>query len=272
MSRTLYQHNGKTLTAIQLMITIRKEMEFAMPPRGVTVHSTTVGGKRFERVTWRCEVEGCWYVRILADKSDATLETARKNHKTTSIGFPCPSPPMRESLVSGLPEIEKLWRELDDITDALVGKVEYRGMNSDALKGYAQGIAFCIVMKDRDIFQDVNAVSKEAAARWKMRNDKAPYRKTPTTQNTNGSWMVNHGWSEAEHGSVSKIPPVPTQPTGDTPAIKNAKAKLNPDKIKGIKNALAAQMFTHDELASTYGIPVALVRQIEAGTYGAEVS
>lgn len=272
MSRTLYQHNGKALTATQLMITIRREMEFAMPPRGVTVHSATVGGKRFERVTWRCEVEGCWHVRILADKSDATLAAARENHKTTSIGFHCPSPPMRESLVSGLPEIEKLWRELDDITDALVAKTEYRNMNADALKGYAQGIAFCIVMKDREIFQDVTSVSKEAAARWKMRNDKAPYRKTPTTQDTNGSWMANRGWSETEHGSVGKVLPAQAGPAEDTPAIKNAKSKLSPDKIKGIKNALAAQMFTHEELASTYGIPAALVRQIEAGTYGTEVS
>lgn len=249
------------------MFTIRKDMEFAMPPRGVTVHKNEFSGKVWKRVIWRCEEEGCWYVRILKDDKPDTLTAARTQHKEGTYGFHCPSPPMRESLPSGLPEIEKLWREVDDVTDALMGKAEYRGMSAEGLKAYAQGLAFCIVMKDVTYFPDVQSVSREAVVRWKMRNDKAPYRKTPTTQNTNGSWMAHGGWNADEHGSVS----LPKPRSTETPAMTAAKNRLDAKAMKGIKVAIDSGMFAMDEIAETYKIPIELVKQIERGEYGSEV-
>lgn len=235
-------------------------MEFAMPPRGVTTHRNVTGGVSWSRTIWRCEVEGCWHVQILRDEKKGTLDDARARHKSGTYGFYCPSPPMRESLPSGLPEIEKLWREMDDITDALIGKTEYRGMIDATLKAYAQGIAFCIVMKDTSIFPDAKSVSVEAAARWKMRNDKLPYRKTPTNQNVNGSWMAAGGWNAEEHGSVAPL----QKKSSATPAITAALTKVDPDKALAIKNALRSKMFTEQDLAEVYKLPIALIKQIGA--------
>lgn len=240
------------------MFVIRKDMEFAMPPRGVTRHTMNLGGKKFERITWRCEVEGCWYVCLARD--DAHLEQQMQSHRTTSIGFHCPTPPMRENLPSGLPEIEKLWRELDDVTDALVAKETYREMSGEELKAFAKGISFVIVMKDHRFFPDIQSVAKESVERWKMRNNKAPYRKTPTTHSTNGSHQVVHGWREAkdEYGTVER-PPV------DTPAGRSQRAKLNDKQINAIRIGMQSGMFTADELAGTYGISAALVDEIAKG-------
>lgn len=240
------------------MFTIRKDMEFAMPPRGVTVHTSNLGGKKLTRITWRCEVEGCWYVCFARD--DAHLLKQQESHRTTSLGFHCPTPPMRESLPSGLPEIEKLWRELDDVTDSLVAKETYREMSGEDLKAYAKGISFSIVMKDKVYFADIAAVAKESVERWKMRNNKVPYRKTPTSQNTNGSFQVVGGWREAkdEVGTVER-------PKADTPAGRSQRAKLNDKQINAIRIGMQSGMFTADELAGTYGISAALVDEIAKG-------
>lgn len=257
--RMRYSYKGRTnLTAVQLMFVIRKDMEFAMPPRGVTIHRSSIGGKKYERITWRCEVEGCWHVCFAND--DAHLLKQQEAHRNTSLTFHCPSPPMRESLPSGLPEIEKLWRELDDVTDALVAKESYRDMSGEELKAFAKGISFVIVMKDKFYFPDIQSVAKESVERWKMRNDKTPYRKTPTTHSTNGSFQVVHGWREVkdEFGTVER-PPV------DTPAGRSQRAKLNDKQISAIKIGMQSGMFSADELASTYGISPALVDEIAKG-------
>lgn len=255
----LYEYKGKkNLTAVQLMFVIRKDMEFAMPPKGVTVHTMNLGGKKMQRITWRCEVEGCWYVCFARD--DAHLLQQQETHRNTSIGFHCPTPPMRESLPSGLPEIEKLWRELDDVTDALVAKVKYRDMEGEELKAFAKGISFVIVMKDHRYFPDISSVSKEAIDRWKMRNNKLAYRKTPTTHNTSGSFQVVGGWERVkdEVGTVER-------PKVDTPAGRSQRAKLNDKQINAIRIGMQSGMFTADELASTYGIAATLVDEIAKG-------
>lgn len=163
---------------------------------------------------------------------------------------------------SGLAEVEKLWREIDDVVDSIKSKVPYRGMSGDGLNGYVKGLAFSIVMKDKDLWPDIKAVSQEAGRRWKMRQGLIPYSSTPTRHENNFS-------SLGPLGGWQKDKPLPSTKRA-APAKKSAPRKAAPvksipaDKVAIIKAGLASGMFSPKELADMYDVTEAQVRQLAA--------
>lgn len=236
-------------------------MEYAMPPVGLTEHHAQIGGQTYQRLTWRCDVEGCWYVCTPTNK--AALQELTDRHKMKD----CPTPPRRESLPSGLAEIEKLWREVDDVVDVLrndVTPMTYRGMSGAELKAYVKGLAFSIVMKDKDLFPDIRSVAVESVRRWKMRNNQLAYEPTPTRHVNNFSGIgQSGGWQPvnptqagpATKKTTRKAPPVVTQVI---------KPDLPPATVASVKAALSAGMFSPADIATMYGVTEDQVKKFMA--------
>lgn len=224
-----------------------------MPPPGLSRQSTIVNGTKYQRLTYYCPVDGCWYVCTPRDENN--LEEILKTHAN---GL-CPEPPRREYLPSGLSEVEKLWREVDDVMNALMSHSEYRDMSGDALRAYAKGLAFSIVMKDREFFPDIKSVAKEGAERWKMRNDKLPYRPTPTRhQNNFKAFDPSSGWVAAADTAKPAAPKA--TPTKAAPSVRKPSAKLPAATETTVRAALASGILQPEEIASMYNVPVEAVR------------
>lgn len=247
----LSKYNG--MTPVEMMVAMRKDLEFKMPSRGVSKTTARFGGYIWERMTWRCEVDGCWY--ITTPSSEANLRELQEYHKKPGADQ-CPTPPRRERLPSGKMEIEKLWAEIDDVVDALQDKVSYRGMNSDEMKGYARGLAWSVVMKETEFFQDIRSVTLEAVKRWKRRKGVLPWEATPSVHTHSHKWFPNGGWKQVKRE--------------DPPPIKKAApakpAKVwSPAQTAAIKAAGASSMFTTADLASTYNTTEAEIARVLAG-------
>lgn len=160
---------------------------------------------------------------------------------------------------SGLSEIEKLWREIDDVMDALMSHTSYRDMSGDELKAYAKGLAFSVVMKDKEFYPDIRSVAKEGAERWKMRNETIPYRKTPTRHVNNFQAMhPTSGWIPTENKRPTKATPTVRKPT----TVK--KPQLSPGVEASIKAALTSGILQPEEVASMYGVTVEAVNALSA--------
>jgi hypothetical protein len=244
------------MTPGQMLLKIRKDLEFAMPPRGLTRSHASLGGLRWERVIWRCEVEGCWYVAT--PSSDVNLDEIKRVHETgNGNSNPCPSPPLREELPSGLSEVEKLWREIDDVVDAILSGVPYRAMETSALSGYVKGLAFSIVMKDSHHFPNIKAVSVEARERWKMRKNDIPWRPTPTTQAKNWTGMdPAGGWKPTE--------PVPTSKPPAKKAAPRKAVPVSPEVARNVRFALQSGMLDDGSIAQMYGVPLEYVQRLKS--------
>lgn len=246
----------RSMDPVTMMFAMRKDLEFKLPPVGKTTHTAYMAGTKWQRTTWRCDKPGCWFVST--PSSEPNLQTIIDWHNGEGDDR-CPTPPRRESLPSGLPEIEKLWREIDDVVDAIKAKESYRGMTDSAMNGYVKGLAFSVVMKDKELWPDMKAVAKQAITRWKMRQKLIPFEPTPTRHDNNfNSIGLNGGWSPAG--------PPPTQPIKRAPAKKAApaapKITLTEQQQTSIKAGHASGMFTVDELAGMYGATAAQVKQL----------
>lgn len=240
---------------VQMMYAIRKQLEYKMPPIGTTVHTASFGGYKWIRQTWRCDVVGCWFVCTPRVDDKRSLEELIAYHRGTGDEYRCPTPPRRESLPSGLAEIEKLWREIDDVVDAIKSGEPLRGMNGAGLAGYVKGLAFSVVMKDKDLWPDIKAVSQQAGRRWKMRNGALPFEPTPTRfENDFSSLGQQGGWKKDPNAAQ----PVSAPPKKTAPK----KVNLPADTVNAIKSAHGSGMFTAEELAPAYGITVAQVKQV----------
>ena len=256
---------------IQEMFATRERFQFAMPPVGISVTRFQLGGTAYEFHTARCDVEGCWMVYYCSSKERA--ENFLAQHKS-GIKFPngergwpaCPAWPMRESLPSGLSYTEKLWNELDDVVDALSTGESYHDMTGDILKGYAQGIAFTLVMLDAGkTFMNQQQVAAHARDRRKMRLGEIPYAATPIR--FRGDWTVySNGAVVASNLADKKVTsPAPQKKTAPMTKAKGPTvADLSAATISSIRGGLASGMFTAEDLAGAYGISVELVKQVVA--------
>lgn len=219
--------------------------EFKMPPVGITLTSYTLGGKHYQKFGVRCDVEGCWFMGgSFPTHGDAKQYLA--DHKEGGRNFtePCPAPPRRESLPSGLSYVEKCWRELDDVVEALATGQQYRGMTKEQCQGYARGISFNIVMLEPVHFGTIEEVSRHARDRRKMRLGEIPWAKTPTG--------LRHNATTVE---VKGLHPAPTTSTKPKHIVS--------DNVKAaIMAGLASGMFTKEQLAEAYNIPVEVVTEI----------
>lgn len=232
---------------VNLRLRMSHDGEFKMPPVGFTCTRYTIAGVKYERWGVRCEVEGCWFAGgTLPTKEEAEkyLEDHRAGRNFVAA---CPAPPRRESLPSGLRHVEKLWRELDDVVEALAVGEAYRSMTKEQIQGYAKGIAFSIVMLEPIYFESIEEVSRHARDRRRMRLGEIDWQATPTTLNPDVLTVQARGL----HRSA------------DQASAKRSTAKPVPDQIqKAIKAGVSSGLFGVEELAETYNLPVATVRQI----------
>lgn len=242
----------RAMQPLDMMMAMRRDLEFKLPPVGKTVERMKINGHPWERTTWRCEKPGCWFVSTPSTESD--LATIMEWHRGDGENM-CPTSPRRESLPSGLAEIEKLWREIDDVVECIKAKESYRGLDTAGMNGYVKGLAFSVVMKDKTLWPDIRAVSVQAMKRWKMRHKLIPWESTPTRHENDFSGLGQQGgWK-----------PVGTPPS-TTPVKKAAPVRkivsLSAEQIAAIKAAHASTMFTVQELADMYKASVAQVVEI----------
>lgn len=250
----------KNMDPVQMMLAIRRRLEYKMPPVGETTTRAQVGGKQFTRVTWRCDREGCYYICTPRDPSN--LEYLKNHHYHGQDGTQCPTPPRRESLPSGLAEIEKLWREIDDVVVAIKDKVAYRGMEGPGLNGYVKGLAFSIVMKDKELWPDIRSVSREAMRRWQMHKGDIPYSATPTRFSNNFEAFQSGGWKSDE-----PAPKAATAPIRRTTPVKKAPPRvpaLPPETVTAIKAALKSGIMAPEIVANMYGVSVEQVKLLNS--------
>lgn len=249
-----YRDSG--LTVGQLVFIIRRDLEFAMPPKGLTEQRTNMQGSRWKRTTWRCPEEGCWYV--CTPSSEENLLSIQKSHKGYGDN-PCPSSPRREMLPSGLSEIEKLWREIDDVIDALATPEQtYRGMSAPEVRAYAQGLAFVVVMKEgTQLFADGRAVAKEAMERLRIRQGKLAYRPTRSRFHSASNWIPGGGWVQETENTEPAKPP---QKRG----VKSVAAAIDPTKLAAIRAAIASGMFSDTDLATMYSLNATVIAELRA--------
>lgn len=239
---------------VNMRLQMSHDGEFKMPPPGVNATRYSIGGRRYEKFGVRCDVDGCWF----AEGALPTKEAAEKflaDHKSGSYSVrPCPAPPRRESLPSGLRHVEKLWRELDDVVEMMAKKEEgYRGMILETMAGYAKGIAFSIVMLDSIYFPDVESVSRHARDRRKMRLGEMEWAPTPTSRQQDITVAEANGLHDVG-------------PTAPTKAASKAKpAVVVSDQIRmAIIGGFKSGLFSHADLAETYKLPLDLVKQLTA--------
>lgn len=227
-------------TLIQMYFRIRKEFEFGMPPVGLSKNVIVLAGKRFTRYTYHCPVEGCWYV-CHGSETIINQNITHHNNKDDNYNIECPTPPRRESLPSGNSEIEKLWREMDDIVDAIYNGDEYRKMTGEILKAYATGISFSIVMKEVEFFPDIKSVAIHAAERRQMRLGTRPYKRTPTRTAPKFS-------STAPENGLFDSSPVVHRPK---------RSKLTDKIVAAIKRADETGMMTREDMKEMWDVTYA---------------
>lgn len=248
----------KGLPAHELMVAMRRDLEYKLPPKGMTVQVTRMGGREWRRYTWRCSREGCWY--MCTPRSEANARELEQDHLAGKGFSPCPTPPRRELLPSGSSEVEKLWREIDDVVEAIKKNESYRNMTGEGLKGFVKGLAFCIVMKDKEYFPDIRSVAVEAERRWKMHHGLAPWESTKThhTNNHDGGSAPGGGWVPTDGWQTGKTPAKKATPR--VPALSQA-------KINQIKTAHGSGMFTDpNDIALMCGVTVTQVKQVIGGS------
>lgn len=262
---------------------MRHEFQFAMPPVGVTRTLIQLGGETFEKFTVRCDADGCWMVAH-SRPSVADAERFLDAHKN-GTPYPngergwsrCPTWPLRESLPSGLREVQKLWNELDDVVDALTDGTAYRDMSADVLKGYAQGLSFSIIMKEGVYFPHLAAVAAHARDRRRMRAGEIEWKETPSVRSdtntvySSGEFFtstvpakavspVAQGNSAASVRSTTRGRPA-TAAT-KAPLAKVTVASLDPSVVEGIRGAAKSGLFSHGDLAETFKVPESLIKEI----------
>ena len=252
----------KGMEPIEMMLAMRRDLEFKMPARGLTRHTAILGGARWVRLTWRCEVPGCWYV--CTPSGEKNLADIQAYHKGEGEDR-CPTAPRRESLSSGYREIEKLWLELDDAMDALKRGEVYRNLDKTQINGYMKGLAFSIVMKEKDFFPDIKSVAIEAVKRWKRRNGKLPWEATPSSQTHKLKWFADGGWKMEE--KLAEPAPTPAKKAAPRKAVKAppvARPTFTPtaDQLAAIKAGLSSGMFDASDFAGMYGTTAEEIQRV----------
>jgi hypothetical protein len=236
---------------VNMRLQMSHDGEFKMPPPGVNATRYSIGGRRYEKFGVRCGVEGCWF----AEGALPTRETAEKFLADHQAGVysvrPCPSPPRRESLPSGLRHVEKLWRELDDVVEALASHTWHRDLDRQQMTGYAKALAFSIVMLEHAYFPDIESVARHARDRRRMRLGEMDYVATQTS--------LHHDATVAEAQGLHDVGP--SAPTKTAPKVKPVPQVS--DQIKmAIVGGFKSGLFSHADLAETYKLPIDLVKQL----------
>lgn len=171
---------------------------------------------------------------------------------------------------------EMLWVELDRVTDQIIEwKDVDPSMNAAVAKsqGRATGLAFALVKICHPYYDDEKAVSKEALARWKMRNGQMDYRHTPgfkydppipgtpryKTEHLGSPDGVTPATYTSDHNAESA--PAPVSGRRRRAAAKPVKV-LTPLEVETIRKAGTA--FPVKDLASMYGVTEDAIRAAQA--------
>lgn len=222
---------------------------YKMPPVGLTVTRASIGEKVILSYTLRCGSINCWFVGHAATEPDAQLLI--NEHQ-------CPTPPARNELPTGRSTLEKMWDELDDVTKAIIEKSEYNGMQGASLKAYALGCAFALSMMTHPYFRTVKEISRQLGKRYKMSKGEIPWEPTP-------SYNYNPLPESLTANVVLNKPMAKTTTSEKKPSVSRVKRAIIPaDKQAVIMAGLASNMFSHEDIAAMYQVPIESVRALAA--------
>lgn len=226
---------------------------YRMPPVGYTVTRARIGKEIRLMHTLRCGSKNCWFVGNAGNETDA--QQLMDDHK-------CPTPPQRNELPTGASTLEKMWDELDDVTKAVIEGGEYNGMQGASLKAYALGCAFALSMMTHPYFRTVKEISKELGQRYKMSTGAIPFRETPSYR-----YNPMPGPEPLTANVVSNRPMEQRVKPAKKSAPSVARVKrvmISPEQQTQIKAGLGAGIFSHEDLATMYKVPVESIRAIAA--------
>lgn len=184
----------------------------------------------------RCRGRGCYYAVTVASEEAGHRE--EKNHK-------CPRTGQTRIAwtVYGPSLLEKTWAELDRITALL-----FNGEKSEENIGYARGLAFTLSLFMVPHFTTPADIAREASKRYKMKAVDETY-ETPGLGTR--KYEPPPGDFKTDRNGAERAKVMATKPKGK---------QLSDTEEAAIKHA--AVMFSPEELAKTYGITVARVKEI----------
>lgn len=245
------------------------DMYYKMPPVGITESRGRIGERVILNYDVRCGHQECWFVGHATDEAGAQSMLAQ--HASA-----CPSPPARGQLPTGLSTLEKMWDELDAVTEAITDQKMYRVgdqvMDGMQLRGYARGICFTLAMMTFPHFRTPTDVVREAAHRYKIRKGVAPYRPTPTYRNNPVERPTSPppGTRSAHHGTTKPAAAAPTAARKASAATLAAAKKVDLSSIDEkkriqIMNGAASDLFNYEDLAIMYDVSVETIRVIVDG-------
>lgn len=242
---------------------------YKMPPVGITQAYGRIGERVVINYDVRCGHRECWFVGHATDEAGA--QTMLTQHAKD-----CPSPPARGQLPTGLSTLEKMWDELDAVTEAITDQKYYRVgdqvMDGMQLRGYARGICFTLAMMTFPHFRTPTDVVREAAHRYKIRKGTVPYRPTPTYRHNPVERPATPpvGTRSANHGTTKPAAAAPTTARKASAATLAAAKKVDLSSIDDkkrtqIMNGAASGMFTYEDLAVMYDVTPETIKVIVDG-------
>lgn len=181
---------------------------------------------------YRCPEKYCYYGRQVKEENANVSHRCPASNGSTKVAWVTYGPSL----------LEKTWAELDRITGLLV-----EGERSEEGIGYARGLAFTLSLFMMPHFTTPADIACEAKKRYKMK-------------------LVNEEYETPGLGTRKyEAPPADFKTEKQSPerakVMSKSKGKqLSDTEEAAIKNA--AIMFSVEELAKTYGISVARVKEI----------
>lgn len=215
-----------------------------MVVRERTTFLWTKGAQEFPLIG-ECEREGCGF--HAAYRTEEAAQVALALHK-------CPyMSPAKIGLLVSRTLLELSWDDLDEVMDVLMDG----NLDADQLqrfRGEARGMAKILARFMSPHLRTADDIAREAKKRWEARKAGEDY-ETPG---------LGHRRQEPPPGAPVRAAPGPAQPSRtSSPRTKASKiSSLTDQERAAIKFAAESGMFTHKQLADTYGISEADVAQL----------
>lgn len=195
--------------------------------------------KEWNHFVYRCPEQDCYLALEVKEIGLIPPHTCPQINGKTRITFPVDGPTL----------VEQMWQELDSVTKNLMEKT-----GDEHSVGYAKGLAWTVSLFMTQLYPTPKDVSREAVVRYKARQAGESYQSAGLGHRRH-EWKIYAESSHAKHeASKSEKQTVPKK--------QNGFKQLTDTETAGIKAAV--EMFTPDQLANVYKIPIEQVKQILA--------
>lgn len=213
---------------------------WAPPPPGMTKTLARCGPDIFETFTYRCDQDSECFALAYSKNPDEAKRAIDRHI--------CPAPPRRDMVPTGKTVIQKLWDELDELTDS-VNKFEDEPETRET-QGMAVGVALALALLSVPWFRSKEDILLQANKRWRMRQQEIPWEMTPGYNYYPAAPLA---FAQSEPASVKKRQPV-------SKAVKTTKAAIIPtrefsiDERTMIRGAVHGGTISVADLAKMYDV------------------